>query len=68
MLDPRAQQLYDDGARILDGAWDPGFDMVRAAGGRAGTHDPRGTLANLLAAVPARRAALVRPAEVLRTE
>ena len=45
MLDSRAQQLYDDGARILDAAWDTGFDMVRAASGRASTHDPRATLA-----------------------
>jgi|CXWL01.1.fsa_nt_gi hypothetical protein len=43
-LDPRAQQLYDEGAALLAAAWDDAVSMVRV-GDHPDFHDPRGTLA-----------------------
>src|SRR3990172_4318412 len=44
LTDPRAQQLYDEGAASLAARWDDAVDMVQYPD-RPQFHDPRGTLA-----------------------
>ena len=61
--DARAGQLYDEGARLLDEAWDDAAGLVARAVGSATLHDGRGSLA--YAAVLLRRGA---PHDVARAE
>jgi hypothetical protein len=44
-LDPRSQELYQDGRRQLEADFDPERDMVILRTGMGDYHDPRGSLA-----------------------
>ena len=44
-LDPRAQQLYDEGARLLAAKWDDAVGLVYDKDAEGGAHSIRGSLA-----------------------